>query len=165
VLEVLPSWIAFPRQIESGLRAHFHGANIGQWHRGEMSSRELLVLLDGMPEESEYKRALDGYPYGVERDWTKGEYRQARMVAEAAVANRSLDLDELVGPIESAIAAMRKRNDWPPAWWSDDVRAKVIKAEADARLSDEAAAARSAMPDEQFDAATSAIENQLFGRT
>lgn len=124
-------WSRFPKQIAAGLRAHYHGAHIRQWHTGEMSSRELLELLDGMPEESEYKRALDGYPFGVERDWTRAEYLAARSVAEAAAARGgAFDPTGLVSPVEQAVSTMRSKGEYPPAWWSEKDRAIALKAMA-----------------------------------
>lgn len=86
-----------------------------------MSSRELLVLIDKMPEDSEYKRARAGYPYKVDRDWTHAEYLQARLVAEVAVqGGGDFDPTGLVGPVEQAISDMKARGEWPPAWWPEE---------------------------------------------
>lgn len=93
-----------------------------------MSSRELLELLECMPEESEYKRALDGYPYGVERDWTRVEYLAARHVAEIAASRGTFDPEGLVSPVEQAITAMKAKGKWPPQWWSEKNRAAALKA-------------------------------------
>lgn len=42
----------YPREIETCLQAHYHNADIGQWWRGEMSSRKLINLIDGLPGDS-----------------------------------------------------------------------------------------------------------------
>lgn len=42
---------AYPQQIESGLAQYYH-RDVGEWHRGELSSRKLLILLNGMPSDS-----------------------------------------------------------------------------------------------------------------
>lgn len=52
-------WRLFPTQIESDLRIHCHGLRIADWHSGRLSSRELLVLLNGLPEDSEFKKASE----------------------------------------------------------------------------------------------------------
>lgn len=49
-------WRHYPNQIEADLALHY-GRSIGEWHRGEMSSRELLVLLAGLPETSTFVTA------------------------------------------------------------------------------------------------------------
>lgn len=45
----------YPTEIEAGLRAHYPGCTIGDWWQGRMSSRELLVLLRHLPDDSAYK--------------------------------------------------------------------------------------------------------------
>lgn len=47
VLEALPRWKVFPREILFDL-SHYHHRHIKEWHTGEMSSNELLNLLDGL---------------------------------------------------------------------------------------------------------------------
>lgn len=44
----------FSREIESDLSLYHH-IDIGDWHEGRISSRKLLVLTDGLPEDSWYK--------------------------------------------------------------------------------------------------------------
>lgn len=58
MLEAFPVWRLFPTQIESDLALHY-GRSIGEWHSGSMSSRELLVLLEGLPESSKFKGSLE----------------------------------------------------------------------------------------------------------
>jgi hypothetical protein len=124
VWEAIPLWATFPKQIEASLRAHYHDCNIGQWHSGELSSRELLVLLEAMPDDSEYKLARAGYPYGVEKDWTPMRYLAARLVAETAIqASTSFDPTGLVGPVEQAVVDMKAAGEWPPEWWPEDKKA------------------------------------------
>lgn len=56
-------WRQFPTEIESDLSAH-HGRRISEWHRGTMSSRELLVYARHFKETGAYKTALrdGGWP-------------------------------------------------------------------------------------------------------
>lgn len=64
----------FPREIEADLL--FKGIDIGDWHRGTMSSRRLLVLIDALPEDGAYwKERRDG-------DWSPAQYVQAALVNE-----------------------------------------------------------------------------------
>jgi hypothetical protein len=75
-----------------------------------MSSREFLVLVNKLPDESEYKRFRAGYSHGV-RDWTPEEYRMARLVREIAAARYDgrdagePDLTGLYSPLDLAYMA------------------------------------------------------------
>lgn len=51
-------WRLFPTQIESGLSLYHH-RSIGEWHRGQMDSAELLILLEELPETSKFKEASE----------------------------------------------------------------------------------------------------------
>lgn len=59
MVEALKLWRLFPTQIESDLQINCHGRRISEWHRGTMSSRELLTLLDGLPDDSKFKEASE----------------------------------------------------------------------------------------------------------
>jgi hypothetical protein len=64
----------FPHEIEADLA--FRGIDIADWHQGKMSSRRLLVLLEGLPDDSLYRKARrDG-------DWSDGEYLRAALINE-----------------------------------------------------------------------------------
>lgn len=52
--DAIPRWKVFPREIESDLSL-YHGIDIGEWHEGRLSSRRMLVLLDGLPPDCWYK--------------------------------------------------------------------------------------------------------------
>jgi hypothetical protein len=156
VTTALPIWILYPTQIESGLSL-FHHRHIREWLTKDftMSSRELLVLLEELPETSLFKIARDR-TYRVVRhldevktfttygrlsddvellaegvvDWTKAEHVQARIARELAVFNAQdkADFTGLIPPL----------HEW---------------AESETEVTDE-----------QFDAASAAIEAQLNGR-
>jgi hypothetical protein len=66
VVEALQVWRLFPTLIESELSLH-HRRSIGEWHRGTMSSRELLVLLAGLPDTSRFKERTERTFRVVER--------------------------------------------------------------------------------------------------
>lgn len=51
-MQAFVRWKLYARPIESDLESHCHGRTIEQWHRGEMSSRKLLTLTDGLPHDS-----------------------------------------------------------------------------------------------------------------
>lgn len=84
-------WREFPTQIRSDLQLHY-GRHIRDWHRGEMSSAELVDLLNGLPETSRYKGARRGLPFGVEYEWAPEEYRMAALARQLAPLNDDGDL-------------------------------------------------------------------------
>lgn len=61
-------WRQWPNEIEASIRAEYPNDDIMDWHRGTMSSRRLLVLLEGLSDRSPYKRAMSptGWPEDVE---------------------------------------------------------------------------------------------------
>ena len=52
--EAFLRWRLFAKEIESDLSIYHH-RDISDWHNGGMSSRKLLILTDGLPDESWYK--------------------------------------------------------------------------------------------------------------
>lgn len=85
-------WRLFPTQIEADLQQFYNGRRIAEWHRGEMSSRELLALLNGLPDRSKYKGAFRGYQFGVDYEWAPEEYRQAAIARQQAPLNDDGDM-------------------------------------------------------------------------
>ncbi len=80
VREVLATWRKYPTEIAYDLSV-VHHRHIGEWHRGEMSSRELIELIEPLPCcTSAFKIALRG------GDWCIHEYTAARAANEAALA-------------------------------------------------------------------------------
>jgi hypothetical protein len=78
--DALAVWIWYGRELEADLQRYYH-VNIADWLHGDMSSRRLLTLIDGLPEESLFKTwALRG------GDWSSAEYREARMINEVALS-------------------------------------------------------------------------------
>lgn len=59
MLEAIKLWRWWPNRIASDLRRYYPGCHIREWHQGRMSSRELLELLDGLPETSRFKEASE----------------------------------------------------------------------------------------------------------
>lgn len=55
MLEAIQIWKLYPKQIESGIQAEYPGRHIREWHQGSMSSREFLVLIEGLSADSWFK--------------------------------------------------------------------------------------------------------------
>lgn len=55
VAEAVAAYRAYAPEIEAGVATHYPGRHIREWHRGDMSSRELLNMLAGMPFESWFR--------------------------------------------------------------------------------------------------------------
>lgn len=60
VTEAIPRWKLFAREIECDLSLYHH-RDIGDWHEGRLSSRKLLNLLDGLPNDCWYKLSVQQY--------------------------------------------------------------------------------------------------------
>ncbi len=85
VVEMLPRWRLFPREIESDLHL-YHLLDIGDWHSGEMSSRKLLIYLDGLPGDSWYKLSVNEF---LEEAREEAEYLHADDVSGLIFAQLS----------------------------------------------------------------------------
>lgn len=57
VRAAVATWRQHPTEIEAGIRAEYPGVRIAQWFRGEMSSRELLVMIKHLPADGDYQKA------------------------------------------------------------------------------------------------------------
>jgi hypothetical protein len=76
-MEALWLWSQYPRQIASDL-SQYHHRRIAEWHQGEMSSYELLELLEYMPERGAFKTAARG------GEWSREEAVWAHIANELA---------------------------------------------------------------------------------
>ena len=118
MLSVMPIWASFPNQIEADLQS-VYGRRIEEWHRGEMSSRELLSLLDNLPERSNYKGAVRGAAYGVPYDWSPAEYREAALARQLApIDGESGDMqvskplyESYFSPVERVVIELKQTAD------------------------------------------------------
>lgn len=73
-------WRWASREIDADLLRFYH-LDIHDWFTGDLSSRRLLNLLDGLPDESMFKTwVVRG------GDWCEDQYVQARLVNETALA-------------------------------------------------------------------------------
>jgi hypothetical protein len=78
VMEALWVWRQYPRQIASDL-SQYHHRRIAEWHRGDMSSYELLELLEFMPDRGAFKKAVRG------NEWSEEEAIWAQVANELAI--------------------------------------------------------------------------------
>lgn len=53
--------LAFPEEIEADLA--YRGLDVGDWWRGDMSSRRLVILVKHLPDDSATKRAMAEDPW------------------------------------------------------------------------------------------------------
>lgn len=73
-------WRWYSREIEADLLRYYR-LDIRDWFHGELDSRRVLALLDGLPDESMFKTwAIRG------GDWSEQQYIAARLVNEMALA-------------------------------------------------------------------------------
>lgn len=77
-MEALWIWAQFPREIASDL-SQYHHRRIAEWHSGDMSSYELLELLEFMPERGAFKTAVRG------GEWTEEQDVWAQIANELAI--------------------------------------------------------------------------------
>lgn len=104
-------WRLFPTEIEGDLSLHHH-RSIREWHRREMRSDELLILLDILPDRSRFKGAQRALPWrhlGVRYEWCQAEYREARLIKEIASQRGEYDITGLLSPAEKAVALQEQQ--------------------------------------------------------
>ncbi|UVO12809.1 hypothetical protein NM962_01170 [Mycobacterium sp. SVM_VP21] len=75
----LDLWRQLPNETEAALSRYHPGRHIREWHRGEMSSRELLSLLSDLPEDSTFRERAERTHRLVEVD---GQLRLYSVLAE-----------------------------------------------------------------------------------
>lgn len=90
--EALPRWKLFPREIECDLSLHHH-VDIGDWHRGVLSSRRLLTLLDGLPTDCWYKLSLQKYWDDLQEESHQAEVADARSIIFAMLHGQKIEVD------------------------------------------------------------------------
>ena len=96
----------FPHEIEADLAAVYN-VDIADWHCGVLSSRRLLVLLEGLPDDARFNVARrDG-------DWSDEQYLQASLINEvrllrvdqAALKGHKMEATLLESPAQREAAA------------------------------------------------------------
>ncbi|WP_249126310.1 DUF5361 domain-containing protein [Streptomyces sp. A2-16] len=83
-----------------------YGVDLLDWHRGRLSSRRLRVLVEHLPSDSSYARAV----HGEQADWTVTDHLLAAAVDHLAVANwmfATVHRDEDAEPAEYPEAVPR----------------------------------------------------------
>lgn len=93
-MEALWVWRQFPRQIASDL-SRFHRRRIAEWHRGDMSSYELLELLEFMPEHGAFKIAARGGEYSEQDQvWRHiaNELGKLRAITQTVHSGKATDM-------------------------------------------------------------------------
>ncbi|MEU0027678.1 hypothetical protein [Streptomyces sp. NPDC006335] len=76
-----------------------YGVDLLDWHRGRLSSRRLRVLVEHLPADSSFARAV----HGEQADWTVTDHLLAAVVDHLAVANwmfATVNRDEDTEPAE-----------------------------------------------------------------
>lgn len=90
-MQAIPAIKTYPLEIESDL-SRYHRADVADWHRGAMSSRRLLALLEHLPDESAFKQALrDGGFSRAERMAAETHNEVARLRASYHAVNGGAD--------------------------------------------------------------------------
>ena len=115
---MIPLWASFPTQIEADLQS-VYGRRIAEWHRGDMTSRELLSLLNNLPERSAFKGAVRGAPFGVAYEWSAQEYREAALARQLApIDGESGDMqvskplyESYFSPVERVVIELKQTAD------------------------------------------------------
>lgn len=80
VADAVAAWRWYSRELDADF-ARFYHRDIRDWYVGDMSSRQFLNLIDGLPEHSLFKTwAVRG------GDWTENQYLQARLINEVALS-------------------------------------------------------------------------------
>jgi hypothetical protein len=78
--EAFALWRWYSREITADL-LRFYNVDIHDWYSGRMSSSRLIILLEGLPEESMFQTwAVRG------GDWTLNQYIQVRIANELALS-------------------------------------------------------------------------------
>ena len=113
----IAKWRLFPGKLRADLQHHY-GRHIRDWHTGEMSSSELVDLIDGLPETSSYKGALRGWRHGVEYEWAPEEYRAAAVARQLAPLDDDGDMavtralyEAYFSPVERAKIEAKQQQD------------------------------------------------------
>jgi hypothetical protein len=88
VLEATAIWLLAPTAIEADFRREYHDARIAHWLTGAMSSREFLVLVNHLSDESEFK-TLAPKPFGRGGDWSEAMQIAAETHKEFALYRAS----------------------------------------------------------------------------
>jgi len=90
----------YPNEIEADLA--FRGIDIADWHRGDMSSRKLIALLEHLPDDSAFKRAHRDGDWGFDEYISAGIVNELRLLRsdQAAINGQKMDIDLIESPTQ-----------------------------------------------------------------
>lgn len=90
----------YASEIEADLA--FRGIDIADWHRGDMSSRKLLALLQHLPEDAAFKRALRNGDWGFNEYMQAGVLNEIRLlrIDQAAINGQKMDAELIESPAQ-----------------------------------------------------------------
>lgn len=85
MLQAVAVWLLAPTAIEADLRREYPGVRIADWLTGAMSSREFLVLVERLSDDSAFKTVAP-HPFGRDGDWTEAMTIAAKTHEELALS-------------------------------------------------------------------------------
>lgn len=86
------------------MAAEYPGRDIGQWYRGEMTSRKLLVLVEGLSADSWFKADLRRDLQTMRTDADREALKAVRALTDGVLTG-AID----TGPLEISVAEKRVR--------------------------------------------------------
>lgn len=81
-------WLLAPTAIEADLRREYPGVRLRDWLHGEMTSREFMVLIEYLSDDSGFK-AIAPKPFGRDGDWPLAIKMAAKTHEELALNRAS----------------------------------------------------------------------------
>lgn len=91
VPEMIQRWKLFARQIESDLSLYHH-LDFGKWHVGEITSRRVMTLLDGLPNESWYKLSVHEFIEEMQELQVQSEVDEVRRLMLAQMHGQKMEV-------------------------------------------------------------------------
>lgn len=88
MLDAAAIWLLAPTAIEADLRREYPGVRIADWLRGDMTSREFIVLVEHLTDESDFKTSAP-QPFGRDGDWSEAMKIAAKTHEELALNRAS----------------------------------------------------------------------------
>lgn len=88
MLDAAAIWILAPTAIEADLRREYPGTRLADWLTGAMSSREFMVLVEHLSDNSVFKTVAPK-PFGRDGDWSEAMKIAAKTHEELALNRAS----------------------------------------------------------------------------
>jgi hypothetical protein len=89
--EMVQRWKLFARQIEADLSLYHH-LDFGEWHVGNVSSRKVMTLLDGLPNESWYKLSVHEFIEEMHELEVQSEISEVRRLMLAQLHGQKMEV-------------------------------------------------------------------------